>query len=273
MLTSDLSSSSVNSQRYSRRPRAPAVAACAILGLVVTSSISPATANPIPFLDFLYPTFHLPSSTLPSSSTLTTSKPSSSRLSSSRQSSATGTAGESSLDERERGKQYQLHSRTNLDPKLSKRATTSGKKVPLKYERADTGWVLAESWDLHGHHRIADVSTLFISYFIIIFGSSRLHAILGTKRASSDDHIIHRHGQPAAITSYLYIISNILLVIFINPDPLYNPRANTHDPLLTGCLPYLFRRCNTNWSRRFTDSKPRYDRFRLQLFIRRRPKR
>ncbi|KIM31587.1 hypothetical protein M408DRAFT_235346 [Serendipita vermifera MAFF 305830] len=58
MLNSDLSSSSVYSRHYTRHSRAPSAAALAILALVAT----PATASPIPLLDFLYPSFYISSS-------------------------------------------------------------------------------------------------------------------------------------------------------------------------------------------------------------------
>lgn len=200
MLDSDLSSSLRNSRRYSRRST-PAV--LTVLSVVVAaSSITPATANPIPFLDFLYPTFHISTSKHScSSSTSPTSTSKSSRSSANPQSPATG-AGAAIVAEQE---QYGLLQRRQSEyskPKLRKRATSKGRKVPVKYESSDDGWSPADIWTLHGRRNPTDVSLLqFLLNFLFLFAPMLF--------LDTDDHIMHR-GDLTAATSYLY---NIFLTI------------------------------------------------------------
>jgi hypothetical protein len=123
--------------RCRRRPGT--LSALAALGTLSSSAVATADARPlpIPFLDFLYPSwswFTLQSSAVPAPTVASTSN---------------------------------VKKATSVAKKaknLAKRNLPVGLRVPVKFESADMGWIVAESWDLHGRHRRSDVRDLFPSF-------------------------------------------------------------------------------------------------------------
>jgi hypothetical protein len=118
------------------RCRRTGISALSVLSILSTSAVTTANARPLPisFLDFLYPSWFTPrpSPVQPP------------RVSSARNAKrATPVA--------------------KVATKLVKRDHLSELKVPPKFESADIGWIVAQSWDLHGRHRRSNVRHLIFS--------------------------------------------------------------------------------------------------------------
>jgi hypothetical protein len=114
------------------------IGALSVLSILSTSAVTTANARPLPisFLDFLYPSWFAPrpSPVLPP------------KVSSARNAKrATPVA--------------------KVATKFVKRDLISELKVPVKFEAADIGWVVAQSWDLHGRHRRSNVRHLIFLFY------------------------------------------------------------------------------------------------------------
>jgi hypothetical protein len=141
--------------RRSKRLSRPATAFAA---LAVLASVSPSSSSaspvPVPFLEFLYPSF-LSSYSSPATSSPTRHQQQAQQPS--RELKEAVGAGKS----RNKGKKTVTHPNV-----LSKRSASETVNVPTKYESGDVGWVIAESWDLHGRHRPSHVGLLcLLNYF------------------------------------------------------------------------------------------------------------
>lgn len=126
-------------RRRQRRSAATAVAFLAVLHAATSSTTANASPLPIPFLDFLYPTFQA-LKPYPALSNTRQSPPSRS------QPGRSDTTVARNPTKRNNSKKRSSTS----TPSLVKR-DTSGGRVPTKYEYVrEVGWVEADSWRLHG---------------------------------------------------------------------------------------------------------------------------
>lgn len=154
-LSSTIRSVSGPSARPARTKAATALVVASVLG-----SLSSVHGSPLPFLDFLYPSLSSPTPRpISSSGSSESSRPSQ---------SAPRRQPPSAIRKLESDPVDQT-SHSQPRPKVERRrrrASTAlvprGLVVPIKFEPVDDGWVLADSWELHGRTRVADVSPFLI---------------------------------------------------------------------------------------------------------------
>ncbi|KAG8858866.1 hypothetical protein FRB91_009110 [Serendipita sp. 411] len=129
--------------RRSARPAASLLAALVVLDSIGSSVTVEASPVPLPFLDFLYPSF--------SSHPSPTNKPNRTPTGASR--SPPARPGPAIADETSNERSLANINSNNLkfqQPRLQKRQRGAGIRVAVKYEEKDEGWVQASSWNLHG---------------------------------------------------------------------------------------------------------------------------
>ncbi|CAG7854187.1 SubName: Full=Uncharacterized protein {ECO:0000313/EMBL:CCA70409.1} [Serendipita indica DSM 11827] len=124
----------------STRPVATVFAAVAALEALRSTTSASASPLPIPFLDFLYPSFER--------------KSIEEKLSEPTLRSSTSTTAATSAAEARLG----ATSTVSKQHKLSKRAQPPGVHIAIKYEPAEIGWIEALSWNLHGRTGGSDPS-------------------------------------------------------------------------------------------------------------------
>jgi hypothetical protein len=174
------------------RRRSGALGTLAALGTLSTSAVATADARPLPisihFLDFLYPSwFTPPPSPVQAPAIATTS-------------------------DAKRATPAAKRAR-----KVPKRNLPAGLQVPVKFESADIGWIVAESWDLHGRHRRADVRILFLPFppfysdFWHHFTYAIAVSILGHARACS------RIAGNRFLVLFLFCLLLCSHPLFLNP--------------------------------------------------------
>jgi hypothetical protein len=124
--------------------RRTGIGALSVLSILSTSAVTTASARPLPisFLDFLYPSWFAPRPTpvLPAKASSTRNA-------------------------------KRATSAAKLATKLVKRDIIAELKVPVKFEAADIGWIVAQSWDLHGRHRRSNVRHLIFIFYPRYHGS------------------------------------------------------------------------------------------------------